>query len=93
LLSENEPVAVISTGKLFQTAGVYVGKDDPACDLIQVCRHWESPVLVGNKIVISFVISLIKADTNKTDTSNTISISPRWTSTTTAIIPIERLIS
>jgi fructose 1,6-bisphosphate aldolase/phosphatase len=29
-LSENEPVAVISTEKLFQTAGTYVGKDDPA---------------------------------------------------------------
>jgi fructose 1,6-bisphosphate aldolase/phosphatase len=29
-LSENEPVAVISTEKLFQIAGTYVGKDDPA---------------------------------------------------------------
>ena len=28
-LPEEEPVAVISTEKLFQTAGTYVGKDDP----------------------------------------------------------------
>jgi len=28
-ISEQEPVAVVSTEKLFQTAGTYVGKDDP----------------------------------------------------------------
>ena len=29
-ISETEPVAAISTEKLYQTAGMYVGKDDPA---------------------------------------------------------------
>ncbi|MDD1730634.1 MAG: fructose 1,6-bisphosphate aldolase/phosphatase [Methanosaeta sp. NSM2] len=28
-ISEHEPVAVVSTEKLYQTAGTYVGKDDP----------------------------------------------------------------
>jgi fructose 1,6-bisphosphate aldolase/phosphatase len=33
-ISEQEPVAVVSTEKLFQTAGTYVGKDDP-CALVR----------------------------------------------------------
>lgn len=33
-IPEQEPVAVVSTEKLFQTAGTYVGKDDP-CALVR----------------------------------------------------------